>query len=197
MEFHYLLFSQDGDFVEVKDVSYQEPNILVINDNSIKTLKNNNKNKKTDYDYIGYFLVEEDNNDLSGIVRYLKIGSRGKGPLKAIYTDDISDMVRELYGDFVEIISKFIGLRKVIASFNDLIVENNILNSYDFWLEKIVMDVSFDQQDLIVQRVTKFVNLYLIRIYEGLFRKNIDLLKKYESQITYKILETGIMQKTL
>lgn len=62
---------------------------------------------------------------------------------------------------------------------------------------KIVMDVSFDQQDLIVQRVTKFVNLYLIRIYEGLFRKNIDLLKKYESQITYKILETGIMQKTL
>ena len=103
-------------------------------------------------------------------------------------------MVRELYGDFVEIISRFIGLRKVIASFNELIVENNILNSYDFWLENIIIDVDFDQQDLIAQRVTKFVNLYLIKNIEGLFRKNIDLLK-YESQITYKILETGIMQK--
>ncbi len=80
-------------------------------------------------------MVEEDNNDLSGIVRHLKVDSRGKGPLKAVYTDHISDMVRELYGgDFVEIISRFIGLRKVIASFNELIVENNILNSYDFGL---------------------------------------------------------------
>ncbi|CEP78192.1 MAG: hypothetical protein WBH84_05665 [Defluviitoga tunisiensis] len=195
MEFHYLLFSHDGDFVEVKDVNYQEPNILVINDSFLKQLKN--KKNRQDYDYIGYFLVEEDNNDLSGIVRHLKVDSRGKGPLKAVYTDHISDMVRELYGDFVEIISRFIGLRKVIASFNELIVENNILNSYDFWLENIIIDVDFDQQDLIAQRVTKFVNLYLIRIYEGLFRKNIDLLKKYESQITYKILETGIMQKIL
>ncbi len=195
MEFHYLLFSQDGDFVEVKDVNHQEPNILVINDSFLKQMSN--KKKRADYDYIGYFLVEEDNNDLSGIVRYLKVVHRGKGSLKAVYIDYISDKVRELYGDFVEIISRFIGLRKVITSFNELIVENNILNSYDFWLENIIMDVSFDQQDLIAQRVTKFVNLYLIRIYEGLFRKNIDLLKKYESQITYKILETGIMQKIL
>jgi hypothetical protein len=195
MEFHYLLFSQDGDFVEVKDVNHQEPNILVINDSFLKQMSN--KKKRADYDYIGYFLVEEDNNDLSGIVRYLKVDHRGKGSLKAVYIDYISDKVRELYGDFVEIISRFIGLRKVITSFNELIVENNILNSYDFWLENIIMDVSFDQQDLIAQRVTKFVNLYLIRIYEGLFRKNIDLLKKYESQITYKILETGIMQKIL
>jgi len=195
MEIHYLLFSQDGDFVEVKDVNHQEPNILVINDSFLKQMSN--KKKRADYDYIGYFLVEEDNNDLSGIVRYLKVDHRGKGSLKAVYIDYISDKVRELYGDFVEIISRFIGLRKVITSFNELIVENNILNSYDFWLENIIMDVSFDQQDLIAQRVTKFVNLYLIRIYEGLFRKNIDLLKKYESQITYKILETGIMQKIL
>ncbi len=53
MEFHYLLFSHDGDFVEVKDVNYQEPNILVINDSFLKQLKN--KKNRQDYDYIGYF----------------------------------------------------------------------------------------------------------------------------------------------
>ncbi len=57
MEFHYLLFSHDGDFVEVKDVNYQEPNILVINDSFLKQLKN--KKNRQDYDYIGYFWLKK------------------------------------------------------------------------------------------------------------------------------------------
>ncbi|WP_165973928.1 hypothetical protein [Marinitoga lauensis] len=43
--------------------------------------------------------------------------------------------------------------------------------------------------------VSKFANLYLIRIYEKLFKKNLELLEKQEKEIAYKLLETGVLKE--
>jgi hypothetical protein len=71
------------------------------------------------------------------------------------------------------------------------------LANYDYWIDNISKTLPGKNRDAISSRITKFVNLYLIRIYERLYGKNIDLLIEHESAITYKILEKSIMQKTL
>lgn len=191
MRFHNVLFSDKGNFVEINDISYLDGSTIKIND----ILPPSILRKNSDH-FVGYFLVEEDNNDLSGIRRYLNISERKRKYLKLSYCDDISNTIREIHGDYVDLVSKYVGLRRVISSFNDLILENDINNNFSYWLEKTVEKVPFDIKELIAQRITKLVNLYLIKIYEGIYKKNIDLLKKYESEIAFKILEAQLLQKT-
>lgn len=191
MRFHNVLFSDKGNFVEINDISYLDGSTIKIND----ILPPSILRKNSDH-FVGYFLVEEDNNDLSGIRRYLNISERKRKYLKLSYCDDISNTIREIHGDYVDLVSKYVGLRRVISSFNDLILENDINNNFSYWLEKTVEKVPFDIKELIAQRITKLVNLYLIKIYEGIYKKNIDLLKKYESEIAFKILEAQLVQKT-
>ncbi|PNR99094.1 hypothetical protein X927_06515 [Petrotoga mexicana DSM 14811] len=191
MRFHNVLFSDKGNFVEINDISYLDGSTIKIND----ILPPSILRKNSDH-FVGYFLVEEDNNDLSGIRRYLNISERRGKYLKLSYCDDISNTIREIHGDYVDLVSKYVGLRRVISSFNDLILENDINNNFSYWLEKTVEKVPFDIKELIAQRITKLVNLYLIKIYDGIYKKNIDLLKKYESEIAFKILEAQLLQKT-
>jgi len=191
MRFHNILFSDKGNFVEINDISYLDSNTIKINDILPPSIL-----RKSSTNFVGYFLVEEDNNDLSGIRRYLNIIDRKGKCLRLSYYDDISNNVREIHGDYVELVSKYVGLRRVISSFNDLIIENDINNNFSYWLEKTVENVPSDVKELIAQRITKLVNLYLIKVYEGIYKKNIDLLKRYESEIVFKILESQLVQKT-
>lgn len=191
MRFHNVLFSDKGNFVEIKDISYLDSSTIIIN----SILPPSILSKSTDH-FVGYFLVEEDNKDLSGIRRHLNISERKGKFLKLNYCDEISNNVREIHGDYVDLVSKFVGLRRVISSFNDLILENDINNNFSYWLEKTVEHVPYDIKDLIAQRTTKLVNLYLIKVFEGIYKKNVDLLKKYESEIVFKILEAQLLQKT-
>lgn len=190
MLFYNILFSEEGNFKEIKNISYSNEETLIITE-VIPTLVL----KKSRPFLIGYFIVEEDNKEISGIMRHLIIKESLGKSIKLNYTDNISNSVREIYGDFVELVSKYIGLRRVISSFNDLILEDEINNNFSFWLEDIVKDVAMDKREILAQRVTKFVNLYLIKVYEGIYKRNIHLLKKYESEITFKILETSMLQK--
>ncbi|PNR95798.1 hypothetical protein [Petrotoga sp. 9PWA.NaAc.5.4] len=190
MEFHNIIFSEEGNFFEVKDIYYQNLSTLIIQDVFPKEMK-----LSKDKNYIGYFLVEEDNKDISGITRLLKIDLYSKKSFQAVYDDFVPDCVRDLYDDSVEIISKYVGLRKIVNSFNELIIQSDMNNNYEFWLDDIVQTISFDKREIVAQRITRFVNLYLIKVYEGFYKRNQFLLKKYESEITFKILETAIMQK--
>ncbi|RLL86371.1 hypothetical protein CN13_09325 [Petrotoga sp. HKA.pet.4.5] len=191
MRFHNVLFTDNGNFVEINDISYLDGSTIKINDILPPSIL-----RKGSVNFVGYFLVEEDNNDLSGIRRYLNISERRGKYLKLSYCDDISNTVREIHGDYVDLVSKYAGLRRVISSFNDLILENDINNNFSYWLEKTVENVPLDVRELIAQRITKFVNLYLIKIYEGIYKRNIDLLKRFESEIAFKILEAQLLQKT-
>ncbi|ABX32547.1 hypothetical protein Pmob_1858 [Petrotoga mobilis SJ95] len=191
MRFHNVLFTDNGNFVEINDISYLDGSTIKINDILPPSIL-----RKGSVNFVGYFLVEEDNNDLSGIRRYLNISERRGKYLKLSYCDDISNTVREIHGDYVDLVSKYVGLRRVISSFNDLILENDINNNFSYWLEKTVENVPLDVRELIAQRITKFVNLYLIKIYEGIYKRNIDLLKRFESEIAFKILEAQLLQKT-
>ncbi|RAO98445.1 hypothetical protein PW5551_09715 [Petrotoga sp. 9PW.55.5.1] len=190
MLFYNILFSEEGNFKEIKNISYSNEETLIITEVISPLVL-----KKSKPFLIGYFIVEEDNKDISGIMRHLIIKESLGKRIELNYTDNISNGVREIYGDFVELVSKYIGLRRVISSFNDLILEDEINNNFSFWLEDIVKDVAMDKREILAQRVTKFVNLYLIKVYEGIYKRNIHLLKKYESEITFKILETSMLQK--
>lgn len=190
MLFYNILFSEEGNFKEIKNISYSNEETLIITEVIPPLVL-----KKSRPFLIGYFIVEEDNKEISGIMRHLIIKESLGKSIKLNYTDNISNSVREIYGDFVELVSKYIGLRRVISSFNDLILEDEINNNFSFWLEDIVKDVAMDKREILAQRVTKFVNLYLIKVYEGIYKRNIHLLKKHESEITFKILETSMLQK--
>ncbi|MCP5465566.1 MAG: hypothetical protein H7A31_02590 [Thermotogae bacterium] len=192
MEFKCLIFIPDGTIYSSKNYSYKNSDKILIKDIMPE-------DEKKIFFYPGFnahFTVEEDNKSISGIKRYLKIDNRTKKIIKCVYNDEISDDVREIYGDYVEIVSKFVGLRKVLSSFNTLIESEDIIESYENWLENISRDVIPEYRDSVSQRITKFVNLYLIRVYERIYGKNINLLKEHESFIAYKILETSLFSKT-
>jgi hypothetical protein len=187
MEFKAILFSQSGDYYSTNKFEHKSYDSIVIKNFSPTTFDS--------VGYVGYFLVEEKDNFISGIRRYLKPDLRSKVNFKLIYVDHITDDLRELYGDYIEIISEYIGLKKIVTSFNKLIENKDVINNFNIWLENIIKDVELSKRDMVAQYVTKFANIYVIRIYERLYGKNIDLLKSHESEIVYKILETSLFQK--
>lgn len=193
MQFECLLFTDKGDFFNAEKYDFINSDTIIFKDISPEE----EDSISSASGFIGYFLSEEENGDISGIRRFLKTDLRKKKSLKTLYVDFISDEVRDLYGDYVEVISKHVGLRNVISSFNNLIRSKDVLANYDFWIEDISKNLPGKNRDAIASRITKFVNLYLIRVYERLYGKNIELLMNHESAITYKILEKSIMQKTL
>lgn len=192
MEFDCLLFTEKGEYYSAHRYDFINNDTIIFKD-----LFFEQEDKISSYpNFVGYFMADEDGR-ISYIRRFLKTDLRMKKSLKTFYVDFISDEVRELYGDYVEVISKNIGLRNVISSFNNLIKTNNVLVNYDYWIDEISKNLPGKNRDAISSRITKFVNLYLIKVYERLYGKNIDLLIEHESAITYKILEKSIMQKTL
>jgi hypothetical protein len=193
MQFNCLLFTDKGEYYSTEKYDFINNDTIIFKD----VIPEQEDEISSNSGFIGYFIVEEKNGDLSAIRRFLKTDLRMKKSLKTLYVDFISDEVRDLYGDYVEIVSRHIGLRNVISSFNHLIKTKDVLANYDYWIEDISKNLPGKDRDAISSRVTKFVNLYLIRIYERLYGKNIDLLIEHESAIAYKIMEKSIMQKTL
>ncbi|MGM0640266.1 MAG: hypothetical protein ACQESN_02435 [Thermotogota bacterium] len=193
MQFECLMLTDKGDYFSTEKYEFINNDTIIFKDISPDEEDSISSNSG----FISYFIATEQNGDLSGIRRFLKTDLRKKKSLKTLYVDFISDEVRDLYGDHVEVISRHLGLRNVISSFNTLIKTKDVLANYDYWIENISKDLPGKNRDAISSRVTKFVNLYLIRVYERLYGKNIDLLVEHESSITYKILEKSIMQKTL
>lgn len=193
MDFDNILFNLKGNYYSSKSIIYKSVDTIVFPEiSSDDSYVLNSK-----HGLIGYFLVKEENGDVSGIRRFLKPDLRMKKSLKVIFVDHISDDIRDIYGEYIEIVSKFVGLKKVVNSFCDLIEQDQVINMYDRWLENTVRNVNSTYRDNVAQKVTKFVNLYLIGIYERLYGKNLGLLREHESEIVYKILETSLMQRTL
>ncbi|MDN5343240.1 hypothetical protein OF820_04280 [Oceanotoga sp. DSM 15011] len=190
MNFSSIIFDTEGNYHNVKRFLYKSFDTLILTEINPEDYFANISSG-----LIGYFLVEE-GNQLSGMRRYLKPDLRMKKSLKTLYVDYISDEIRDIYGDYIELISDNIGLRKVMSSFNDLIESKEIIANYDNWIDGISKEINSKNRELIAQKITKFANIYLIRVYERLYGKNIDLLKQHESEIAYKILETSLMQKT-
>ncbi len=193
MQFECLLITDKGDYFSTEKYEFINNDTIIFKD--ITPEEEDSISSNTGF--MAYFMATELNGDISGIRRFLKTDLRKKKSLKTLYVDYVSDEVREIYGDYVEVISRHIGLRNVISSFNHLIKTKDVLANYDYWIEDISKDLPGKNRDAISSRITKFVNLYLIRVYERLYGKNIDLLIEHESSITYKILEKSIMQKTL
>jgi len=193
MQFECLLITDKGDYFSTEKYEFINNDTIIFKD--ITPEEEDSISSNTGF--MAYFMATEQNGDISGIRRFLKTDLRKKKSLKTLYVDYVSDEVRDIYGDYVEVISRHIGLRNVISSFNHLIKTKDVLANYDYWIEDISKDLPGKNRDAISSRITKFVNLYLIRVYEKLYGKNIDLLIEHESSITYKILEKSIMQKTL
>ncbi|SDC50056.1 hypothetical protein [Geotoga petraea] len=193
MQFNCLLFTEKGNYYTTEKYDFINNDTIIFKD----VFPEQEDEISSNSGFIGYFMVGEDDGSISYIRRFLKADFRKKKFLKTLYVDFISDEVRDLYGDHIEIISKHIGLRNTISSFNNLIKTKDVLANYDYWIDNISKTLPGKNRDAISSRITKFVNLYLIRIYERLYGKNIDLLIEHESAITYKILEKSIMQKTL
>lgn len=192
MEPNLLLITNNGDFFVPKECEFidvQTLKILLYCEDDLDNIKNFNNG------ILGYFVLKEKKGNLVGMKRFLKIDKRISSYLKVSFVDFLSEEIRELYGDYIEIISEFVGLYHTIHEFNALIKTKKIREDYEDWLENIVADVEDDHKDTLKMYISKFANLYLIRIYENIFSKNMELLEKNEKEIAYKLLETGVLKE--
>ncbi|BBE30633.1 hypothetical protein OSSY52_07740 [Tepiditoga spiralis] len=190
MVFKGILFTPKDEFYSFKNFFHKNDDTIIIKDIEPEKLE-----LTTSSGFVSYFLVEEFER-VYGIKRYLKPDYRMKKYLKTMYVDYISDEIRELYGDYIEVISKYMGLGVVIESLNELIKTQDVISNYEFWIDDLAKNVEGKYREAVSQKITKFANIYLIKVYEKLFQKNIELLSIHSSEITYKILETSLIQKT-
>ncbi|HNY36834.1 MAG TPA: hypothetical protein PKI73_02495 [Petrotogaceae bacterium] len=190
MKFYFIFFTPKSNYYSLSEYMLKDYETVIARDtlNQIYELPN------VSLDYIGYFIAQEKNFELCGIRRYLKPDFRAKKFFKAYFTDIISDDIRELYGEYIELISDYVGLKRTVESFNNLISEKNIMSDYDNWLEGLIKNVPSTYKEGVAQKISKFANIYMIKVYEKLFNKNILLLKTYSSEISYKIMETSLIQ---
>src|SRR6056297_1019151 len=161
MQFECLLITDKGDYFSTEKYEFINNDTIIFKD--ITPEEEDSISSNTGF--MAYFMATELNGDISGIRRFLKTDLRKKKSLKTLYVDYVSDEVRDIYGDYVEVISRHIGLRNVISSFNHLIKTKDVLANYDYWIEDISKDLPGKNRDAISSRITKFVNLYLIRVY--------------------------------
>ncbi|KLO21123.1 hypothetical protein X275_10580 [Marinitoga sp. 1197] len=192
MEPNLLLITNNGDFYVPKKcefIDHKTIKIILYGDEDLNNIKNFNNG------ILGYFILKEKRGNLVGLKRFLKIDKRIASYLKVSFVDFLSEEIRELYGDYIEIISEFIGLYETIHEFNALIKTKKVRENYEDWLETFVKDIDDTHKETLKMYISKFANLYLIRIYEKLFSKNIELLEKQEKEIAYKLLETGVLKE--
>ncbi|SHE52072.1 hypothetical protein SAMN02745164_00587 [Marinitoga hydrogenitolerans DSM 16785] len=192
MEPNLLLITNNGDFYVPKECKFVDPKtlkIILYSGEDLNNIINFNNG------ILGYFILKEKKGNLVGLKRFLKIDKKISSYLKVSFVDFLSEEIRELYGDYIEIISEFIGLYNTIHEFNSLIKTEKIRENYEDWLENIVNDVDDSHKETLKMYISKFANIYLIRIYENIFSKNIELLEKQEKEIAYKLLETGVLKE--
>ncbi|GAB6189865.1 hypothetical protein JCM30566_16070 [Marinitoga arctica] len=192
MEPNLLLITNNGDFYVPKKCEFIDQKnlkIILYYPEDLDNIKNFNNG------ILGYFVLKEKKGNLVGMKRFLKIDKSISSYLKASFVDFLSEEIRELYGDYIEVISEFVGLYDTIHEFNSLIKTKKVRENYEDWLETFVKDVKENHKETLKMYISKFANLYLIRIYEKLFSKNIELLEKEEKEIAYKILETGVLKE--
>lgn len=192
MEPNLLLVTNNGDFYVPKKCEFIDQRtlkIILYYSDDLNNIKNFNNG------ILGYFMLKEKKGNLVGMKRFLKIDKSISSYLKASFVDFLSEEIRELYGDYIEVISEFVGLYDTIHEFNSLIKTKKIRENYEEWLEILVKDVEEEHRETLKMHISKFANLYLIRVYDKLFSKNIELLEKEEREIAYKILETGVLKE--
>lgn len=192
MEPNLLLVTNNGDFYVPKKCEFIDQRtlkIILYYSDDLDNIKDFNNG------ILGYFMLKEKKGNLVGMKRFLKIDKSISSYLKASFVDFLSEEIRELYGDYIEIISEFVGLYDTIHEFNSLIKTKKIRENYEEWLEILVKDVEEEHRETLKMHISKFANLYLIRVYDKLFSKNIELLEKEEKEIAYKILETGVLKE--
>lgn len=192
MEPNLLLISNNGDFYVPKNwgfIDLKNLKITLYFEEDLEKIKNYNSG------ILGYFILKEKKGNLVGMKRFLKIDKRMTSYLKVSFVDYLSEEIRELYGDYIEIISEFVGLYNTIHEFNKLIKTKRIRENYEDWLELFVNNVEVSHKDTLKMYISKFANLYLIRVYESLFDKKVELLEKLEKEIAYKLLETGVLKE--
>ncbi|KAF2955055.1 hypothetical protein [Marinitoga sp. 38H-ov] len=192
MEPNLLLITNNGDFFVPKECEFIDVQVIKLSlycEDDLNNIKNFNNG------ILGYFILKEKKGNLVGIKRFLKIDKRVSSYLKVSFVDFLSEEIRDLYGDYIEVISEFVGLYNTIHEFNSLIKTKKIREDYEDWLENIVLDVEDSHKDTLKMYISKFANLYLIRIYENMFSKNLELLEKNEKEIAYKLLETGVLKE--
>jgi len=192
MEPNLLLVTNNGDFYVPKRCEFIDQRtlkIILYYSDDLDNIKDFNNG------ILGYFMLKEKKGNLVGMKRFLKIDKSISSYLKASFVDFLSEEIRELYGDYIEIISEFVGLYDTIHEFNSLIKTKKIRENYEEWLEILVKDVEEEHRETLKMHISKFANLYLIRVYDKLFSKNIELLEKEEKEIAYKILETGVLKE--
>lgn len=191
MKFELLLFCKNGDYYSTDSFTHKNSETIIVKNINL------HEKHKNDVGYTGYFTIREKGGTVSGLRRFLKCSPRTKDYLKLFYVDNIPDEIRETFGDYIYVVSDNVGLRNVVNSFNDLLERKNVIGEYDSWLDTITNKINIQKRDIVSQYVTKFVNLYIIKIYEKIYGKNLNLLKSHESEIVYKIIETSLMQKIL
>ncbi|WGS64784.1 hypothetical protein [Marinitoga aeolica] len=192
MEPNLLLVTNNGDFYVPKKCEFIDSKtlkIILYSEEDLENIQNFNNG------ILGYFVLKEKKGNLVGLKRFLKIDKKVSSYLKVSFVDFLSEEIRELYGDYIELISEFIGLYETIHEFNSLIKTQKIRENYEDWLETLVKNVEDSHKETIKMYVSKFANLYLIRIYEKLFKKDLELLEKQEKEIAYKLLETGVLKE--
>ncbi|APT75029.1 hypothetical protein LN42_00400 [Marinitoga sp. 1137] len=192
MEPNLLLVCNNGDFYVPKKCEFIDLKTLKIElygEEDIENIKQKNDG------ILGYFVIKEKVGNLVGMKRFLKIDKRINNYLKVTFVDFIPDEIRELYGDYIEVISEFVGLYNIIHELNRLINLGNIRENYEQWLDNQLKNVPDEHIDTLGMHISKFANLYLIRVYENMFSKNLELLEKEEKEIAYKILETGVLKE--
>jgi hypothetical protein len=109
---------------------------------------------------------------------------------ETVIARDTLNQIYELPNVSLDYIGYFIAQEKNF----ELCGIRRYLKPDDNWLEGLIKNVPSTYKEGVAQKVSKFANIYMIKVYEKLFNKNILLLKTYSSEISYKIMETSLIQ---